>query len=295
MALTATKALITLGDARLLLGKGATDTADDQLIDMIIGQASVLIAKELGYNPIENSYKEFHAGSGDFLWLENIPVSSVDLISTDRDDVLSVIYDSTEASYATVEVTTTALKLRKRVSGTLTTNTLVLSDYDTIADLDTAIDALTPWTCTPVSSFSTWAASSLIPMPAQHASNSQATFSVPTTPEDDVELTPETGCLYNWRGWSPSSGVRNVYVEYTAGWTRADLPEPLKSACLELVALMYNMSKKDGSLKSEELGDYEYTMADRLGAVFSATGGTSVSNMIAMKLGPYKRFLVRAY
>jgi len=309
MAIDTTKAVVSLKEAKTYLGIADTDTADDLLLDMLIGQASVLIAKELGYNPISQSYKEWYEGEDGFnIWLENIPVTSVDFISTDREDVATVKYDSTDASYATVEVTANQLKLRKRVNGAVTANTLVLSDYATIALLDTAIDALTPWACTPVDSFSTWAASSLIRMPAQHANNVSASLSVPADPEADVELFPETGRLYNWRGWrygkwdwlhggsgrvGLGDNVRNVYVEYTAGYTRAELPEPIKAACLELVALTFNLSKKDGSLASETIGDYSYSLATTMGSVFGSTGSNTTGGMIAMKLAPYVRAILR--
>ena len=89
-----------------------------------------------------------------------------------------------------------------------------------------------------------------------------------------------------------NAGFDSIYVTYTAGYNRWQVPEPLESACLELMSMLYNLAKKDPSLKSESIGEYKYTMADRLNALFSASGGTSVSNLIGLKILPFQRMKV---
>jgi len=124
-----------------------------------------------------------------------------------------------------------------------------------------------------------------------------------------VELFPETGRLYNWRGWrygkwdwlhggsgrvGLGDNVRNVYVEYVAGYSRENIPEPIKSACLELVALTFNLAAKDGSLSSERIGDYQYALAGTMNNVFANTADNTTGSMIAVKLAPYVRTVLRA-
>ena len=73
------------------------------------------------------------------------------------------------------------------------------------------------------------------------------------------------------------------------------MPSPLRSAVQELCAMMYNMAKKDLSVKSEKLGDYSYVMADNLGATFlSSSQGKAAMSMIGTKIAKYKRDMIRS-
>lgn len=294
MAQDPTKNVISLQDARTYLGKGDSDTATDQLIDMLCLQASEMIAKELGTDSVvSTAYKEYHDGRGGRnMWLQNYPVTSVDFVSCGRDNAFNIEYDATDASYATVEVTPTQLKLRKRVSGTVTANSLTLADYATLTALETAVEALGGWAVTVTSTFANYDPESLVPVPARGANDSSVDLEVPDEGETECELRGDRGRLYNAYGWP--SGHNNVYVEYTAGYARASIPEPIRGACMELVALMHNMAKKDASLRSEKIGEYQYTMADRLDAIFSEAGKSSVSNTIMAKLRPYRRVILGA-
>jgi hypothetical protein len=55
-------------------------------------------------------------------------------------------------------------------------------------------------------------------------------------------------------------GSQNVTVTYTGGY--ATIPADLKVACIALIQHMANGAKYTGIFKSEELGDYAYTLAD---------------------------------
>jgi hypothetical protein len=281
--------LVTLSDVKIYMNLSGSDL-DDQL-NMFIDQASQMIKNELGCDIVETTYtKEIHNGDvGSFLWLDNWPVTDVSRIAQDRETVLSVTYDSTDASMATVQITETAVKLKKVVSGVTTSNTLLFVDYTTIADLATAINALGSWTTTAVSNYSTWPTTDLIQIPARNGNETEVDLEVPEDTETSCELdSPDKGRLYNPYGWY--AGSRNILCDYTAGWST--IPQGIQAACFELVSFLYNLSSKDGSLRSEKIGDYGYTVADRIGAVFSATGGEKISNMIASKLLPYKRTLI---
>lgn len=275
-------AIITLGDARLFLGKGDTDTADDQLLDMLIQQASEMVAKELGTGGVvSRTYKEYYDGHGGLnLWLDSYPVSGVDFVSVGRDDAMTVSYTGDDASYATAEVTATQLKLRKRVSGVLTASTFTLTGYATLSALETAVEAVSGWAVVVDTDYATYAPISLVPVPAKNARDVTVTLGVPDEGETDCELaSSEWGRLYNPYGWT--RGHKNIYVEYTAGWDRADLPQPIRSACLELVKMMYDLRSKDGTLQSEKIGEYSYVLA-------SSVDLTS-NTLIAEKLENYRR------
>jgi len=277
-------AIVTLGDARLFLGKGDSDTADDQLIDMLIQQASEIIAKEIGTDSVVSKpYKEYYDGHGGLnLWLNSFPVSGVDFVSVGRDDALTISYTGDDASYATVEVTAAQLKLRKRVSGVLTASEFALADYATLSALETAVEAVTGWTVVIATDYATYAPISLAPVPAKDARDNEVTLEVPDQGEGACELANEWGRLYNPYGWT--LGRRNIYIEYTAGYARADVPQPIRSACLELVKMIYDLRSKDGAVESEKIDDYSYKLASNV--------DLTKSTLITEKLANYKRPIV---
>lgn len=276
----------------LLVGNRLTLTVeDDYLLSMLIEQASTLIENELGFNIISRPYREYHDGSGDpYIWVDQIPVVNIDFASTNRDEAMTVKYTGGDASYATAEVTKTHLRLRKKVSGTTSSDVFALSDY-TIGTLDTAVTAVSGWTGLVVSGYTNYSAADLIPIPALYANNAAVELEVPEPNEDEYELEDATtGRLYNPRLWD--AGHKNIVVEYTAGYTTT--PGPIKSACLDIVKMLYDLTKRDATLKAEKLGDYSYTVADRLDTIFSASGDAQTSNLIMVKLSSYRRKMLRA-
>ncbi len=275
---------VSLQDARLFLGKSDTDTADDQLLDLHAQTASGMVAKALGMEgAVTRARREFHDGhGGKNLWLNNYPVSSVDHVAVGQDDALTIEYTGSDSSYATVEVTQTHLKLRKRVSGVLTATTLALADYATLALLEAAVEAVSGWTVVVTTGFTTYSPISLVPAPARGARDSTITLGVPDEGEVDCELSPEWGRLYNPYGWV--AGHRNICVEYTAGWDRGEMPAPIRGACLELVKMLYDRSKKDLAVRSETIGDYSYSLA--------GLGDVDVDDLLGDRLKDFRRTVV---
>ena len=291
MAIDATKGLISLADAKRFMGLGDADTSQDRLIDQLITQGSVLIAKELGYAPIRQTYREWRNGdNGLNLWLINVPIAWVDQASVGRDDVMSVQYGGT-AARASVSVTSAALRLRSVISGTDAVTELSLSDYSTTTALGTAVGAVSGWEAQVSSAFASADPVDLVPIPGRDANTAWVDLEAPTESEADYELADEeAGRLYNPYGWT--YGHRNIFIRYAAGWERANLPEPLQSAAQELTKMLTDMASRDMTLKSEKIGDYAYTIADTLAAVFAGSGDEKTSGMISAKLAPYRRQLV---
>jgi len=284
MALSS-KTIINLQDARLFLGKSSTNTADDALVDLLIQHASAAVAKELGVDGVvSTTYREFYNGhSGKHLWLRNYPVTSVDLVSVGRDDALTVTYSGGDASYATAEVTTTTLRLRKRVSGTLTTSSFTLADYATLTLLETAVELVSGWSMIIATDFAGYSPAALVPVPAKDANEVTVTLSVPDQGEDRCELENDYGRLYNPYGWS-WCGNRGVCIEYTAGYARQDVPQPIRAACMMILKTSYDSVKRDMSVKSEQIGDYKYQLADRV--------SNTTSPVVQEMLAPFRRQVV---
>lgn len=310
MALDPKSSILTMNDVRVFLGKGDTDTADDQRLDMLAQFASSILARELGVASIvSSSYKEYRDGHGPLapaafgyglvanvnnqpthsgcnLWLDNYPVTSIDFVSVGRDDAMTVEYTAADASYATIEVTDTQVKLRKRVNGVLTTSSLDLASYATLTLLEAAIEAVTGWTVVTDSNFANYSPTTLTPMGARNARDQEITLQVPDEGEVEYELYGDWGRLYNPRGWP--TGHRNVYVEYTAGYARGSVPPALRSAALDLTAAMYYVSKRDPTLNSETIGDYSYS-AGQMEKLFNVAGGPTV---LGMKIAPFRREVI---
>jgi len=292
MATTKTKALISLADAKRYLGKDDDDTDDDRLIDICVLQASVMIRQELGCDILDTVYtKELHDGDGGpYLYLNNWPLIEVRRAAIGRDDALRVTYAGT-GSHARVLVNNTEVRIRYAEDGTWTDTGFALSDYATVDALATAITAVSGWTGTALDNFDDYPASELLRAPAKDANGENVDCEVAETSETDYEIEDmDRALLYNPRYWS--SGHGNVCVDYRAGYAREDLPEPLQAAAAELTAMLWNLSKKDPTLRSEKIGAYSYTVADRLDAIFSASGETSVSNMLGPKIDNYRRLLL---
>ena len=293
MAIAQAKALTSLENVKVYLGISSSNTADDQLLDLLINQACVMIQKELGTNIVKTTYtREVHDGDGEnYIVLEHYPIIEISRVAVGRDTAMTVEYDATDASHATVQVTASEIKLKKIVQGVSTINSFALSDYATVDSLETAIDALSNWDAVVQTNFSGYPANELIPIAGYYANDSKASLEIADQNEVDIEIdSVKWSILYNPYGFD--SGIRNVIVDYVAGYERENIPEPLASSCMELAGILYNMSKKDSSLKSEKLGQYGYTLADRVGAMFSSTGAQDVSNMVAMKIAQYKRILL---
>jgi len=283
-------ALVSLVDIKTYLG--ITNILQDDLLQILINQASVIISKELATGVVAKEYtQEVHSGDGDlYLMLNNYPVIDVSRVAVGRDTAMTVEYSSGDASHATVQVTAKKVKLKKTVSGIVTTNDFPISDYATVDLLETAIDATTGWDADVASSFTGYPANDLIPIAAYYANEAKASLEIPQQNDVDVEIdNVGWSILYNPFGWD--TGIRNIIVDYRAGYEREDIPEPLASACMELTSILFNMSQKDLSLKSESIGSYKYSVADRVGAMFSSTGVQNLSNTVAMKIAPYRRIV----
>jgi len=292
MPIDAKTGLISLAEAKLHLHIADATTTDDQLLDSKINEASLIVQKELGYNVKEQTYTEYLDGDGGcWLFLENVPVTSVRRVSMDRVDAITVTYTG-GAKRATVEVTQQNVVLWVNASGVEATTTLPISDHTTVSDMADAIDATAGWGAIVGDTYNLYPAADLVPMPARSIAVSQEIeLPIPDDPEDnEYELYRQEGKLYNAIGWN--RGHRNIFVQYTAGLSQ--VPAPIKGACMELVAMLYHMSKRDMTLRAESLGDYSYTAGDGLDAVLVASGDAGAVGSIGSKLALYRRNLIYA-
>ena len=205
--------------------------------------------------------REIYYGSGHGnLILDQYPVTTVSRVSVGRTNAFSV-KNTTATNHATVEITATALKYS--ADGASATS-LTLSSYATINLLIAALNAVSGWTATLLdSALGTRKATDLLIRPGMYCLSPVLAYcEIPDDELTDYQLISPTenrncGLLYCPGGWIKGE---EYFFDYTAGYATA--PIDLEDICIRLVVNRYNQSKKDGSIKSESLGDYSYTMAD---------------------------------
>ena len=202
----------------------------------------------------ETAYKERYDGTGTgILFLDNHPITSLDRLSIGFDEAIR-IKNTNVGAHASVSVTSTGVILNK--DGTK--NTLLFTTYSTMNTLIAAINLLSGWTATlSLSSYGTYPSTLLVErMGLQCINNADVGLDMPELGEYDFEVDADRGIIYSSYGFP--EGIKNVYVEYSAGY--ATIPKALELATLILIKHFYQK-------RSEE----------SFGITSYSTGGMSVS------------------
>lgn len=263
MALSTT-ALITLAQAKLYLG--ITDEDSDRILESLIERATGFLERYCNRKLKSRSYsREVYRGNGSRnLALDQYPVTAVGRVSEGRTNAFYVT-NTTATNNASIEITSSALKY----TADGTTTSLTLASYATINLLIAAINALSGWSATLISTTSgTRKATDLLVRPAMYCMS--PTWAYCEIPNDELNdyfiLNPgedrNYGVLECPAGWTRGE---EYCVDYTAGYTV--VPYALEEACVLLVAYRYNQKSQDMSIKSESLGDYAYTRQDMSAAL----------------------------
>ena len=251
-------ALTTLHNAKDHLK--VTDSTDDNIIERMIDAASGAIETYCGHKFLSQSYSEWYDGDGKSeLFLNQYPVTDVTRVSVGIEDTVAVSNSSTDATRATVAVTSTGVTLVIIGGASAGTDTITFAAATTMTALETAIVALGKgWSASVQADFGTIVSTELREQGARGCLGVQVSLQM-AEPDSltDYDVDWSLGILRSWSGWA--SGARNILVEYTAG--SATVPYDIEQACLALVGVFYNRTKHDPALKSEKLGDYAYEMA----------------------------------
>ena len=187
------------------------------------------------------SYKEYQNGKNrQNLFLKQYPIISISRLSIGRINGLKV-NNSASSTYATVSVTSTGVILNK--DGT--TTELLFSAYATLTLMAAAISGETNWTASVLNTiYNSYASTELIKVMGQQCLNtSYAYLDIPEEPEDEFEVYDEEGYIFKWGGFP--RGHRNIRIDYTAGYSSADMPDKLKMSCLILVKFLYQKREEE--------------------------------------------------
>lgn len=245
---------------------------DNYGIERLVDRATGAIEFYCGRIFKTRSYdREFYSGSGrPYLTLRQYPVTRVFRVSAGWTNAFSVT-NTTAKNFAAVDISPTVLRLI--ADGVSTSKTL--SDYATIGDLITAINAVAGWTASAIANTdraATYTGSDgstkvgeIFPMPAQRCKSPNVAYVQVWDEElDDYYIigggrdeNNDAGILSRAGNWRRGE---TYIIDYIAGYTT--IPSALEEACLMLIKYGRDKTEHDGSVSSESLGDYSYTLGD---------------------------------
>jgi len=217
------------------------------------------------------SYKERYDGKGTrTLTLKNAPVVSLTKLSIGTVDVVKVCNTSSYTS-STVSVSSTGLNLMK---DDVVDSSIVFLTYDTIGKVVNAINALgNSWSASSLCSiYDNYKSTELIDMMGANCIDSNWVYlQVPDKPEDTFDVYAERGQIVlpgrsdsllrdaramavnyednpHWDSYCNlvfPTGNRNIFVNYTAGYTSANMPADLKLAIKIITKTLYGATMQD--------------------------------------------------
>lgn len=192
------------------------------------------------------------------LWLPNFPVTILRRVCVAQRDALKIANSSTDVAYAVAGASATALSLTVGGGANAGSSSLLFSDYATLTLLAAAVNALGKgWCATVITGADAWPSTELRPVSARGCLGSGYTFQAPDLPVDDCDVDEESGRLFRDAGWP--QGKRNIFVDYTAGYAIADLPQDIEQVCVELVKRLYDQIEQDSNLSAESIAGHSWT------------------------------------
>lgn len=267
-----------------------TDTTYDALIDSLLTAMSRYVEK---YCDVESwltaSYTEYHDGNGaGYIALRNRPVTAVTRIATCPRTVLEIANTSTSVQRAYVSVSSTGITLVSTASGSDTTTSLLFATYPTLAQLATAIEAVSGWDAVVSTEDANRLCSDLRYIQHAGAKESAAELEMYVEELPVSRIIEDTSTIW---GCFPC-GIQNIEVKYTAGYANVDaLPEDLEQGVVALVGGMFRMTQTSsgggGGVKREKIGDYEIEHFDT--TALTTTNLNTVSMDAYVLLQAYRR------
>lgn len=283
---------------------GITGTSQDALIGSLIKQVSGQIERYLRRTLESTTYKTWLNGSGSpVLRLEQWPILAIYQVSITSNSVGYVENTSSTVSRASVSFDGTNLVLTEiSTTGTETKTELPVATSKVMSTLETAIEAVTGWSCVLNSTdYEGEPSSFLKPIYSQDAlSPSTADLYLPDEPEpvraileDAIELV-DSGSHPSYSRFpsqiTPATvslgfpeGVANIFCWYKAGYTLPSdaagatpasdgtLPTGLALIVHQILQDVLSSTKFNSNLQSENIGNYSYSLRSTAeGAVASA-------------------------
>ena len=250
--------LATLADTLEYLGDPSDD---DDLITDLLTAATNVIENYCQKHFKSASYSKWLDGSGQQkLYLPEWPITAVGMLSLSPVDGVAVQSGDTSASHASVAVNSTGVTLLLSDGDNAATTTVDFATYTTLATLTAQIEATAgTWTTEVADAYTGYRSAKLRALPAQFCLDNAAYLTMPGDPESGFFFDEGEGYLMlNSGGFT--RGSRNIYVEWTAGYST--VPASVQQVCKELTAWMYHYAKReDTTLKSFTVDAVSWTAA----------------------------------
>jgi hypothetical protein len=189
------------------------------------------------------------------LYLKNYPVITLDRLVVGTTEVIKIRNTSAYTS-ASVSVLTTGLRL---VKDGIPDSTVTFASNTTMNAIVAAITALgSGWEASVVSTtYGNYKSTELLPLFGYNCIDSNWIYlKIPyaTGAEYEFEVDQNTGIIN--RSFPFPKGFRNIFVDYSAGYSSDDMPEDIKTAIKIGTKYMYDQFKTESyGLKSYKTGD----------------------------------------
>ena len=272
--------IATLDEFKIFLDIPETDDSEEDILNQYLNAVDILFNElcDREFDETTYTHEEHNGDGGKRLWLKHIPVTAIIQLSTERIPAIRIKNTTSGASRATIDVDVSAQTLTHTlVSGATTTTAsidLTAVATDTLSELITAINALgNGWSAEiDDTDLNGLPSTELLEVMGLNCGvprrGGDATFKdldIPGNPLDGEFRVDDAnmGTIYNTRGfWS---GVNNIIVSYTAGYSATTMPSDLKLGVLAGAAALYARGDEDGfGAEDFNQGTLEVNYADWL-------------------------------
>lgn len=216
----------------------ATTTAIQSLLDSVDQFVKTCCKKDFE----ETSYSKevYYTDRFGMICLKNYPIVYVDRVAVGENDGIKIRNTNTYST-ASVSVLSTGLRLIK--DGTAN-STVLFATYQTLADVVTAVNLISGWEAQLVSSSNgTIKSTELVErFGASAINNNWVNLGIPAEAEYEIKVFKNEGIIYikNYNSCYP------IYIDYTAGYTTATMPEDLKLGFKILFKELYDKRDQSG-------------------------------------------------
>ena len=294
--------LISISRAAQIPALAAVAAANPAYLGSLVSAASDAIRRRCGRDFTLSSYTEYHSGGIyilEPLRLRHFPVAELTRVAAGpRPALLARNIDAVTNQRATIETTTTGLRLVRVASAVLSTTDLLFATYPTVGAMAAAINALgNGWTAIARDGFANFPSADFKPLQGAvgvlacgrdleiHVETVQP-FSACAALEGEPALADGSSGGAGWRldeetgevyGRFPR-GQLNIRVDYRAGF--ASVPQAVQEACAQLAQDLYQAGLVNNTLKKATLGPSSVELK-------SSAGASLLSPKVRLLLAPY--------
>lgn len=270
-------------DVLAVANKKTLEAFDFRKYEQLIDHATNIIEDSLHRQILSRDYPlERYSGGHSQIFLKQYPVTAIQLVSEGKNDVIDVIYTDTTKFNAYIQVTSADVILMAETT-VINTFSKTGASYDTLTEMVAAIHGETSWEATLLDPFcGPFPSNLLIPVMNLRCMNQKIALSFPDEPLDGYKLNSDQDILTLPRKFY--GGYEDIFISTTAGYSAT--PDAVKRGTLRFCQYMEDREDDDMAMKTERLGDYNYS---RFGAneLRGALGVELFNELMA-----YRRMLV---